>query len=103
MGQLNRFWVSWWSGNYASEGCTAPPFQVWCTGSRDRADGRDEESYCAVIDAPSEAVIWRGIEKHYPDYEPRFCTPREPDWTPNDRFQNFESGTMLEGDHGTHA
>lgn len=29
---MNRYWISWYSGNYADEGCTAPPFQFWVTG-----------------------------------------------------------------------
>jgi hypothetical protein len=33
---MTRFWVSWWTGNYADEGCTEPPFHFWVTGYRDR-------------------------------------------------------------------
>lgn len=85
------------------DGWIAALSQFWCTGSRDRADGKDEESYCAVIDASSEAAIWQAIAKHYPDYEARFCTPCEPDWTPNDRFPVFENRTLLEATDGQGA
>lgn len=94
---MNRFWVSWWTGNYESEGCTKPPYQVWDSGSRDRnhPNGGDEMSLCAVIDAKSEDDIWANVAKHFPDYEQRFCTLCEPDWTPNNRFLDFEGRTSL--------
>lgn len=92
-----RFWVSWWTGNYADEGCTKPPFQVWNSGSRDRAgdNERDDISMCAVIDAESETQIWDAIKSHFPDYEMRFCHERESDWTPGDRFVGYEGRTTL--------
>lgn len=94
---MQRYWVSWWSGNYASEGCTKPPYQVWDSGSRDRnhANGGDEMSLCAVIDANSESDIWKSVSKHFPDYEARFCTPVEADYIPNNRFPDFEGKTSL--------
>ena len=99
---MTRWWVSWWSGNYADEGCTAPPFQVWESGSRDRNDDsdRDDVSLCAVVDAADEAAIWRVVARHFPDYEPRFCNEREADWQPNDRFPGFRGATSLEAGDG---
>lgn len=96
---LKRYWVSWWSGNYASEGCTRPPFQFWCSGYRDRENDfkYDDQSLCAVIDAPDEAAIWQVIKHHYPDYEERFCEECEPDWRPGNRFPDFENRTSLTG------
>lgn len=93
-----RYWVSWWSGYYADEGCTAPPFQVWISGSRERAasDGRDEISLCAVIDAESEKQIWTAVSCHFPDYEPRFCNEMPDGWQPSNRFPGFEGRTSLE-------
>lgn len=99
---MQRFWVSWWSGYYESEGCTKPPFQVWISGSRDRShpNGGDEVSICAVIDAPSEADIWPVVEKHFPDCERRFCTECEPGWIPNNRFPDFKGETSLTAQPG---
>ncbi len=90
---MAKYWVSWWSGNYADEGCTKPPYTAWVSGSKDRilANGeideeRDECSFCAVIIADSEDEIWTSVEKHYPDYTQRFCILKEDDFTPGDRF-----------------
>jgi hypothetical protein len=96
---LNRYWVSWWSGYYESEGCSEPPFQIWVTGYRDRKkDDKDEESFCAVIDAESEHKIRVAIRKYFPDYELRFCNLAETNWTPESggRFPNYEGRTLLE-------
>lgn len=96
---LTRFWVSWWSGYYADEGCTQPPFQTWESGSRERADSdetdKDEISLCAVIDAVDEESIWTVVEKHFPDCERRFCNLSEPDFIPGDRFPDFQGKTSL--------
>jgi hypothetical protein len=90
MVKMPRWWVSWWSGNYEDEGCTAPPFDVWQTGHRDRQNdtdnGRDEISFCLWVEAEDEAAIWAAIAKHYPDYEERFCNPCDDDYAPGDRF-----------------
>lgn len=100
-----RYWVSWVSGNYIDEGCTAPPFQFWLSGQRDRRshlpqtwdDGeeKDDCNLCAVIDADSEDQIWPVVAKHFPDYEQRFCNEVEVDYQPGDRFMNFENRTSL--------
>jgi len=97
---MKRFWISWWSGNYEDEGCTKPPFQFWVSGQRDRDNDdseseRDECAICAVIDANSEEEIWPVVKKHFPDYEPRFCTEKRPDYVPNDRFPDFRGETSL--------
>ena len=87
---MTRYWVSWWSGNYAGDGCTKPPFAFWCSGSRDDRRGRkdrDEQSLCAVIDALDCRSVWELVDKHFPDAEPRFCEEKAPDWQPSpDRF-----------------
>lgn len=88
-----RYWVSWWSGNYADEGCTTPPFQFWNSGERERNDERTDCSLCAVIDAPVEAVVWAAINKYFPDMRERFCERRADDWKPGDRFPGFENRT----------
>ena len=96
---MKRFWVSWWSGNYADEGCTAPLFQFWVSGQKDRLDsdktGKDDCSLCAVIDAENEAEIWKSIHKHFPDNVPRFCNEVEKDYKPSERFLNFKNKTSL--------
>ena len=97
---LTRYWVSWWSGYWADEGCTEPDFQLWISGQRDRENkdpesNRDECSICAVIDADNEQEIEEVIAEHFPDYEMRFCNPCEPDWVPNDRFPGFQGRTAL--------
>lgn len=121
---MNRYWVSWWSGNYKDEGCTNPPFQFWLSGQKDRDnDGltteqmeqlsliKDEEeaeeflnnnakddcSLCACLDANSEEEIWQVVAKHFPDYEPRFCEIRDKDYNPSvgGRFGGFENRTSL--------
>lgn len=89
---MTRFWVSWWSGNYADEGCTRPPFKFWVSGQRVRMvdgredDERDECSICAVIDAETEAEVWILVTRHFPDQTPRFCEVRLADWVPGSRF-----------------
>lgn len=93
---MNRYWVSWWSGYYESEGCTAPPFQVWTSGERSRLEGFGEDlSICAVIDADNEEQIEASIKKHFPDYEMRFIEKRNIDYVPGSRFPNFENKTKL--------
>lgn len=93
-----RYWCSWWTGNYADEGCTSPPYQVFVSGYRDRNDGsdRDEQSVCALFDAPDEATIRAAVAAHFPDAEWRFVTPTEADWLPNDRFPGARAN-VLEG------
>lgn len=89
---MNRYWASWWSGNYEDEGCTKPPFNFWNSGQRDRRNAdpeseRDECSLCAIIDAEDENTVEAMIRKHYPDYQMRFCQPKASDWQPaSDRF-----------------
>lgn len=94
---MNRYWVSWWSGYYKDEGCTTPPFQIWISGQKARSNTteKDDCSICAVIDANNENEIWPVIKKHFPDYEPRFCSLRENDFNPGDRFQDFKNKTSL--------
>lgn len=83
-----RYWVSWWTGYYADEGCTKPPFTVWTSGERDqRKDGRDEVSLCAVLDAPNEVSVWAAVKHYFPDVEQRFCEIRPSDFKPGDRFR----------------
>ena len=83
-----RYWASWWSGNYADEGCTETPFEMWVSGQRERADEkRDDCSICAVIDAEDEAAVETLIAAHFPDYEMRFCEAKSSDFSPPpDRF-----------------
>ena len=122
---MKRFWASWWSGYHADEGCTAPFFQVWISGSKGRAnDGltaellakanaiededeydafidehaKDDVSICALIDAESEDQIWEVVAKHFPDYVVRFCEERPIDYNPGDRFGGFENRTKLKED-----
>ena len=88
---MPRYWVGWWSGNYADEGCTKPPFKFWVSGQRERAnDGpeskRDECSLCAVIDAENELAVEKLVAAHFPDYKMRFCEARPDDFVPDSRF-----------------
>lgn len=122
---MKRYWVSWYSGNYHDEGCTAPPFQFWITGYRSRPRyGMTEEQYaeyirlksedkdaadefldkhsrdtctiCAMIDAENESQIWESISKYFPDQEYRFCEQQENlQVVPGNRFPGFENRTML--------
>lgn len=98
---MQRYWISWYSGNYADEGCTKPPFQFWCSGYRDRKkDDRDEQILCAVVDAighpdDHEKDICAVLKQHFPDYKLRFITEKQSDWTPGDRFPGFEGRTGL--------
>lgn len=89
---IHRYWVSWWSGYYISEGCTEPPFKVWISGSKERQDGsqKDDLSICAVIDAENENEIWQVVKKHFPDYKGRFCIEKPDDFSPGDRFPDFD-------------
>jgi hypothetical protein len=120
-----RYWISWYSGGYEEEGCKCDtPFQYWWTGQRDRPnDGmtpeqvaeaqrledEDEDAYyaymdehsrsdgtaCALVDAESEDEIWQVIGSYFPDYEVRFIEGRDDDYTPGDRFSDFENRTSL--------
>lgn len=89
---MNRYWVSWYSGNWADEGCTKPPFHFWVTGYRKREnieenEGRDECSLCAVLDDKDEKSIWSLIGKHFPDFKIRFCEIKDKNYEPpSDRF-----------------
>ena len=88
---MARFWASWWSGNYADEGCTKPPFNFWVSGQRERANDdpegeRDECSLCAVIDAEDDLAVQKLIAEHYPDHVMRFCEQKPDNFTPGNRF-----------------
>ncbi len=92
-----RFWASWYSGNYADEGCTKPPFKFWVSGQASRrqefpqtfSDGREKDdcTICASIDANNEEDVWKLVSKHFPDYNQRFINRVDNDWAPGTRFQ----------------
>ena len=120
---MNRYWVSWYSGNYADEGCTKPPFQFWVSGHRSRENNgltdekyaeylkiidederyefldthsRDDCTICAMIDAEDEDQIWEAVSKYFPDQEYRFCElQKDPAAKTGDRFPGFENRTSL--------
>ena len=110
---MKRFWTSWYSGNYADEGCTKPPFEFWVSGQKERQNyglsdelyeqyskimseakadkfldkhSKDDCSICAVIDAENEDEVWKLVAIHFPDYDQRFCDEREKDFNPGSRF-----------------
>lgn len=87
---MQRYWASWWSGNYADEGCTRTPYRYFVSGMRYRNDGRDEESLCMWFEADSEDAVRAAIMPHFPDYEERFIQAVDDDWKPNDRFPGIE-------------
>lgn len=122
--KLNRYWVSWWSGNYENEGCKAPPFDFWISGQRERMNnglaqeqydfsrkirdqdeyddyinkhGKDDCSICALIDASNEDEIWQEVAKYFPDYDVRFCEQKESDYSPGagGRFTGGKGRTSL--------
>lgn len=111
---MARYWVSWWTGNYADEGCTEPSFEHWVTGQKHREDygmteeqltaleqiydedeydkfidkhARDDCSICAIIDAEDEDVVWKLVSKHFPDYKQRFCEIKADDYAAGSRFR----------------
>lgn len=114
---MNWYWTSWISGNYEAEGCTAPPFKFWVTGSVFRKDygmlppdlakynelletdelqaeiflgvhGKDDVTICANIQAESEEKVWELVKKHFPDCKERFINPSEEGYPKNNsRFQ----------------
>lgn len=88
----NRFWASWWTSNHVKRNCKKTPFKYWVSGTRDIDDSiiKDEQSLCAVIECGSEAELWKGIGKYFPDFEIRFCDERDSNWTPSDRFPGFD-------------
>jgi hypothetical protein len=99
---MTRYWINWVSGNYADEGCTNPPFQFWRSGSRDRKGDteRDDLILCAVVDCvghPDDHYedIRAVLKQHFPDFEERFIEAKPSDWTPGDRFPDFEGRTSL--------
>ena len=67
-----RHWASWWSGDFESEGCKARPFTSFISGSRDRADGKDELSFCMLFESTGEEAIRNFVQQFFPDYEERF-------------------------------
>lgn len=97
--RITRFWVSWWSGNYADEGCTNPPFQFWNSGERDHRGNnpdRTDCALCAVIDCDTKQDAIDCIKKHFPDAEMRFCEYRQSNFVPGDRFPGFENRTHID-------
>jgi hypothetical protein len=90
---LQRFWVCWWSSFGRTSPSPSTPYQYWINGRRE-AD--DKLSICAVIDAPDEASLWRGIKAHFPDCERRFCNEEQANWQPpSDKFPAFEGRTEI--------
>lgn len=117
---MTRYWISWWSGGYADEGCVEePPFTYWWSGQRERpnegltdeqykiykaiededraytfldAFGKSDGSACACVDAESEDEVWEVIGKYFPDYEQRFIEERAADYDPSEggRFTSEE-------------
>lgn len=77
---MKRWWVSWWTSQDR-----VPGFTAWISGARFTAEGT-QQSMCALVDAPSEDVVWQMVADYYPDYEQRFCNERTGDWKPGDRF-----------------
>lgn len=94
---MPRYWVSWWSGYYADEGCAKHPFQVWISGRRYKGGDteRDEVAIVSMVDAESEEAIWKAVARDFPDYEPRFCTEQKSDAVPGSRFPGFKGETKL--------
>ena len=102
---MKRYWISFVSGNYADERCTAPPFQFWETGTMDRRDHlpqafesgseKDDLTLCALVEAEGERQIWEAVKKHFPDYEERFCNEVEHDYEPGERFPDFKNRVSL--------
>ena len=122
---MNRYWISWYSGNYEDEGCTEPPFQFWTSGYRSRPQhGLSDENFvlynhllkkdediaedflnehtrdtctlCAMVDAESEDEIWAAVAKYFPDWEYRFCELQDSRVAvTGDRFPDFQNRTSL--------
>lgn len=78
---LKRFWVSWWSAIEAPAG----ELKAWLTGQR--FDAPERFSYCALIDAESEAAAWAHVRECCGDYLRRFILEKPADWTPGERFR----------------
>ncbi len=101
MPKTTRYWVSWWSGAYADQGATNPPFQIWTMEHRPSRStdwnnkARDDLALTAVIDAPNAAAIWESVRLHFPDAEPRWAEPRPDNWHPADVFPGWEDRTSL--------
>lgn len=91
MNTLKRFWVSWYSKYFEEDGCSDPPIQFWISGQ----DMDDNLSFCAVIDEYHEDMIWTKLRTYFPDLIPRFREAKSLDWTPGDRFPDFENRTRL--------
>ena len=93
---MPRYWISFWTGNYADEGCAKPPFTVWNSGERERDDDRTEVSLCAVVDANDEDEIWEAVFEYFPDFNIRFCHIKPDDFVPGgDRFPADDILTRL--------
>lgn len=94
---MSRYWVSWYepiakilehddeNGDVVEYSSPEWPDAVteimgWSTGWRMSDSAR---TYCAVIDAPTQATIENGLE----GFEIRFINPKDDGWLPaSDRF-----------------
>lgn len=102
---MQKYWISFYSGYYEDEGCSKPPFQVWMSGQCERRTHlpqvfengyeKDDGIWCALVESHNTENIWKTVEKHFPDYEERFCHEVESDWIPNDRFPDFQNCISL--------
>lgn len=88
-----RYWVSWWTGNYADEGCTKPPFDSMVSGERQRRDQGNDQSHCMLFDCDpaNEVAMTDLVEKHFPDAEFRFIERKPDDYEPGDRFPGMRA------------
>lgn len=75
---MKRFWVSWYS--MVEDPQTA--YDYYLSGEE---VGR-RYIYCALLDSPDEAALWRALRAHFPDLEERFCDEKPEGWEPGDRF-----------------
>ncbi len=100
---MTRYWVAWWSGSYADDGCTKPPFPFWMMehrpyhGNRWDAKARDELALTAMVDAEDEASLWETIRRHFPDAELRWAEPKPAGWDLHDQFPQWMGLTGLAG------
>lgn len=89
---MRFYWASWYTAD-ADITNDDTPFQWYITG-----EGMEEPtqySICALLEADSEAEVWAGVARYFPDYRVRFCELRDAHWQPNDRFPGFERRTAL--------
>jgi hypothetical protein len=96
----HRYWVSWYAPMTPENLQDNKPFQFWITGNIVLPDEVGLGTFCAVIDAGSEAEVWGAIAQHFPQMQHRYISNVPNDWQPAEtRFTNWQGRTATSEEH----